>query len=510
MTISLIARLARRYGTPVDPAQRREFLKRSLAVSAGLLVSGHAAAAGLASLGRDSRKRVVVIGAGFSGLTAAYELKQAGYDITVLEARSRVGGRVLSFNAENGTEYIKGRNIEGGAELIGSNHPVWVGYKEKFGFEWLDVTEDEGDAEFPVVIDGKLLSYEDGAKVWEEMEAGLNKMNELAAKIDADAPWSSPDAERLDKTSIKAWIDAQEEFSALTKRAMWINQTSDNGQDAANQSLLGQLAAVAGGGGEKYWTESEVYRCKGGNDKLARKLAEEIGRDRLVLGLPARSVRAKGSILVVEAADGRTIECDDVVLTAPPPTWRKIEFSPGLPAAMAPQMGRNTKYLAHVKERFWEKGEPRLSQYALSDGLISQTWDGTDAQGDVGEGNGGACLTGFSGGEVVEKAMSMTKEERDAAFAAAYEQFYPGFKANLANTRYMDWPREPWAGASYSFPAPGQVTTVGPLMAKAHMDGRLHVGGEHACYKFVGYMEGALESGAAIARRMARRDGVVK
>jgi monoamine oxidase len=507
MTISLITRLSRRYNPPVDPAARREFLKVSLALSAGALLSVNGL--GMGRLGRDSKKRVVVIGAGFAGLTAAYELKQAGYDVTLIEPRNRVGGRVLSFNAANGNEYIKGRNIEGGGELIGSNHPIWVGYKEKFGLEWLDVTEDEGDASSPVIIDGKLLSYEEAGKLWEEMEAGLNAMNELAAKVNPDEPWTAEDAQRLDRTSVKAWIDAQEAFSPETKRAMWINQTSDNGQDAANQSLLGQLAAVAGGGGEKYWTESEVFRCKGGNDSLSRRLAEEIGKDRIILGLHARSVSLKRGVMVVEASDGRTLECDDVVLTAPPPTWKKIDFSPGLPA-MNPQMGLNTKYLAHVRTRFWEKHDPQLSQYALSDGMINQTWDGTDAQGAVDETNGGACLTGFSGGKNVEKALSMSKEERDKAFAAWYEQCYPGFKDNLANIRYMDWPKDPWVQASYSFPAPGQVTTVGPKMAAPHMDGRLHIAGEHTCYKFVGYMEGALQSGARVARNIAKRDGLLK
>jgi monoamine oxidase len=507
MTISMIARLARRYGRPVNPAERREFLKLSLATSAGLLLSANGWA--MARPGRDSQKRVVVIGGGFAGLTAAFELKQAGYDVTVLEARDRVGGRVLSFNAANKNEYIKGRNIEGGGELIGSNHPIWVGYKERFGFEWLPVTEDEGDAKFPVIIDGKLLSYEEGGNLWEEMEKGLQKMNELAAKVPEDEPWTAPDAERLDKTSIQQWIDSTE-LPPEVRRAMWINQTSDNGQDVSKQSLLGQLAAVKGGGLEKFWKESEVFRCKGGNDQLARRLAQEIGPARVITGLAARSVAAKRGAMEVEAADGRTLECDDVVLAVPPTVWKKISFSPGLPAGLTPQMGLNAKYLAHVKTRFWEKHDPRLSQYALSDGLINQTWDATDAQGDVSDDNGGACLTGFAGGPGAERALAMPREEREKAFAAWYEQAYPGFKENLVNTRYMDWPKQQWTEASYSFPAPGQVTTIGPLMAKPHMDGRLHLAGEHTCYKFVGYMEGALQSGARVAKAIAKRDGVSK
>ena len=68
----------------------------------------------------------------------------------------------------------------------------------------------------------------------------------------------------------------------------------------------------------------------------------------------------------------------------------------------------------------------------------------------------------------------------------------------------MNWPNEIWTGAGYSFPAPGQVTSVGPIM---HVGlGHLHFAGEHACYKFVGYMEGALNSGVAVAKRIVARD----
>lgn len=506
MARSLIATLAHRYGPRVSPDERREFMKLTLAASAGLLMSSNSA---LARLGRTSAKRVVVIGAGFSGLACAHELKSAGYDVTLLEPRSRVGGRVLSFNAAGGNEFIKGRNIEGGAELIGSNHPAWVNYASKFGLEFLDVTDDEGEVVSPVILGGKLLDFEEAGKLWEEMEAGLAHMNAMAEPVIADEPWNSPDAKKLDELSIGKWIESLE-ISALAKKGMWINQMSDNGQDPNRQSLLGQLAAVKGGGLEKFWSDSEVYRCKGGNDQLARKLAEAIGVDRIVLKLHARSITLKNNAVVVEASDGRTLECDDVVLTAPPPTWGKIAINPGLPGAMTPQMGLNTKYFAHVKTRFWETSEPKRSQYALSDGVLSQTWDGTDAQGPVDETNAGACLTAFSGGPEVARAMSMDKAARDKEFAEIYEQFYPGFKDNLVQTRFMDWPKDPWAGASYSFPAPGQVTSVGPLMARAHMSGRLHIAGEHTCYKFVGYMEGALDSGIRVAKNIAKRDGVLK
>src|ERR1700754_4924408 len=171
---SLYTILQRKHGKPVDGWTRRDMLRVTLAGSAGLLVSNH-----LAFGQGKPGKRIVVIGAGFSGLAAAYELQRAGYEVTVVEARNRVGGRVLSFS-----DLVPGKNVEGGGELIGSNHPTWVAYKDKFGLEFIDVTESEDEA--PIYLDGKKLSAEDGEKLWEEMEKILNGLNEQALKIDAD------------------------------------------------------------------------------------------------------------------------------------------------------------------------------------------------------------------------------------------------------------------------------------------------------------------------------------
>ena len=73
----------------------------------------------------------------------------------------------------------------------------------------------------------------------------------------------------------------------------------------------------------------------------------------------------------------------------------------------------------------------------------------------------------------------------------------------------MDWPSDEWTQCGYSFPAPGEVTTVGPMLREG-VGGRLHFAGEHASYAFIGYMEGALNSGVALANRLAVRDGAVK
>src|SRR5436305_8789106 len=176
MSLSLYARLNRRYGRPVDVYTRREMLKATVAASAGLLLSNRLPAFGQTPKG-PSGKRVVVIGAGFGGLACAHELVSAGYDVTVLDARNRVGGRVLSFS-----DVVPGKNVEGGGELIGSNHPTWVAYKDKFKLEFIDVTEDK-EAEAPIVIGGRRIGGDECEELWEELDRALAKIDDDAGKI---------------------------------------------------------------------------------------------------------------------------------------------------------------------------------------------------------------------------------------------------------------------------------------------------------------------------------------
>jgi monoamine oxidase len=374
-----------------------------------------------------------------------------------------------------------------------------VGYKEKFGLEWLDVSDCPEGTSMPLYLNGELLEMKKAEELYGQMEEAMNKMNDDSRPILEDEPWNSPNAAALDKRTTREWMDSLN-LEPLCKYAVTMELEGNNGQRLEQQSYLGNLTQVKGGGVEKYWSDSEVYRCKGGNQQLALKLAQQLGR-RVITGLPVSEVNGRSDKMIVTCRDGRTIEADDVVLAVPPTTWKKIRFSPELPAAINPQMGDNLKYLAHTKKRFWL--EKKLCADSESDTFISMTWEGTDAQ----QGDEGASLHCFSGGPASAKARGIPSAQRDKSYAEVMEKLYPGFTENFVKSRFMSWPDDPWTLGGYSFPAPGQITTVGPLMAKGL--GRLHFAGEHACYKMVGYMEGALASGAAIATKLAKRDGVL-
>ncbi len=163
-----------------------------------------------------------------------------------------------------------------------------------------------------------------------------------------------------------------------------------------------------------------------------------------------------------------------------------------LPVALAPQMGTNVKFLMALKDRHvWDH-----TGDAMSDGAANMTWEATQGQTPA-----GAAMVAFSGGASADECRGWSAAERNERYLGALQRVYPGIRAAFVKARFMDWPSDPWVKASYSFPAPGQVTTMGPLMQEA-VGGRLHLAGEHTCYAFVGYMEGALQAGVRAAARV--------
>jgi len=491
MRHSLYARLRPRYRKTNAPLTRRDFLSGSASAGAALLLSGPKL---FAQRSKASGKQIVIIGAGFAGLAAAYELLAIGYDVTVLEARHRVSGRVVTL-----TDFVPGRWVEGGGELIASNHLTWAAYAKKFDLQFLAVPET--GLEGPVIIDGKLLSDRETAELWQAMDNVLESIAEDAAPVNDDKPWETEGAEALDRMTIAEKILASG-VSQLAKSALIGDFVSETGVPPERQGYLALLAAVKAGSIEQEWTDTKQFRCKGGNQQLAHRLAGEIGAESILLNMPVARVERAADRVTVTCENGRAFTADDVILTVPPSVWDKIRFDPPLPEILRPQMGRNIKYLVWLKSRFWLKD--KLAPDSLSNGSVQATWEPTAGQ----EGDGPAGMTAYSGGPGADIMRAIPPGERDAAYSEELRKRYPHYAENFVASRLMDWPAIPWTEASYSFAAPREVTTMGPILHQG-IGGTLHFAGEHTCYKFAGYMEGALTSGVSLARRLAMRDGVI-
>jgi monoamine oxidase len=493
MMRSLLARLRRHFGEAPDRTTRRELLKKALAASAGLLLG-----AALPGCGKSRPKvavRVAVVGGGFAGLACAHELQEAGYTVELFEASQRLGGRVSTVR-----DLAGGKVVEGGGEFIGTNHPTWLAYAKHFHLELADLPE-HADEDTAYILDGKRLKEKDARRLHKEMDEGADLLIEDAEDVDADEPWRSPDAAALDKRSLGDVL-AEMKIGELGKRGLAAEFTANMGVQPARMSYLGVLSVLKAHGLEKYWTETESFRCKGGNEQLTAKLTKKIGKERLHEGTPITAIRVHDNGASVRSADDKWHDFDDVVLAVPPSTWSKIGIEPALPDELTVQMGTTVKYLAAVKGRWWQRA--KLTPEGLCESGLGLTWEATDTQ----KGTGEAVLASSAGGSAADLRRRLADEERRAAYAKDFEVLLPGFGGQFLRDRFFDWPGEPWTLGGWSCPAPGQLTVYGPILKRGL--GRLHFAGEHACFGFTGFMEGALRSGAAVARRLAVRDGVIK
>lgn len=481
-----------RFGDRKTLLDRRAFLRTSLAAAAGAYLSG---CSGFGQRRQGSgRPRVLVAGGGFGGLACAYELTGTGYDVTVLEARKRLGGRVHTL--EN---LVPGRTVEAGASLIGLNHHTWLRYAERFGLDLIDVTLEPDGLDIPIVLGGHRLEPAEAERLYDSLtvfEEALARDSEQV--VEWRTPWTSPGADVLDHTPLSERIDGLD-LGPRERRLVEILEANNNVRPTSGQSLLGMLSAVRAGGGEAYFTDSEIFRCRGGNSRLTRALVGELG-DRLRPGVAVTRIEWSDELVRATDSTGGVHEVDHLVLAAPPSTWDEIRFEPSLPAELKPTLGPAVKVLAPVDAAYWERDG--WSQYGLSDGAIAMTWDGTYRQSDAPP----ACLVGFSGAGAAEELLAVPKDERQGFFADRFDEFFPGYRRHrTGDAAFVRWPEDPWTRTGYSCPAPGTVTSVSPLLHRGL--GRLHFAGEHASPGFFGYMEGALESGARLALRIARADG---
>jgi monoamine oxidase len=459
-----------------------------------------------ASKQQRPKRKIAIVGGGLAGLCAAYELRGLKYDVAVYEVQNRVGGRVHSL-----PDFIKKKVVEGGGELIGSNHPLWNSYRHHFRLEFSDV-KDYGNS--PVRFGKHTLTFEESLDLTDELEKQLKALAELAESIvDPFEPWTNRNARQLDSVSLGSWVN-NAKCSRRCKTALKGMLAADNGIPANEQSLLAVLAMIKGGGLDRFWTDTELFRCRGGNQQLAEKFKEALNKKKknIFEGAWVKEVQRKDGKALLKVVDktGRPVKgsekpVDDVILAIPPSVWDRIIFRDDelrQKLQNPPAMGRNVKFLMRFDTRFWQQfsSSPTLSE----DGPVDLTWETTED-----DRKGQFAMVAFSGSDDAERCRRWPAKKRKGRYVAAMKTTYPDIGRQIRGSRFMDWPKEKWSMGSYYFPRVNEVTKWGPLWRAGH-DGWLHFAGEHTAYAFMGYMEGALSSGYRLARRIAVRDGVLQ
>jgi monoamine oxidase len=447
---------------------------------------------------------VVVVGAGLAGLAAARRLVALRHDVTVIEARERVGGRTEGLVLDDGTP------IEMGGQWLGEGHSRMYELVDEFNLSTFRTWNDEG--QLLVDLRGKRsrMKAHKGAVprispfALADLTQGLLRFERLAKRTDVERPWRTPNAAVLDGQTWETWIrrnlrtGAGRAYFHVACEAVWAAEASEVSLLHAlfythSNADLETLVAVDRG--------AQKDRVVGGSVKVAEAMAAELG-ERVLLGRPLRRIEEGDAGVRVFARDGSTYEGDAVVVTLPPTLAGRLEYEPALPSwrdQLTQRMpaGSVIKVYAIYERPFWR--DDGLNGQAVSDvGPVKVTFDNSPPSGTPG------VLVGFLEGREAREWARRDLAERRAAVLGCFVRYFGS--AAAAAERYVerDWMAEEFTRGCYGAHfAPGVWTSYGEAW-RAPV-GRIHWAGAECAPVWNGYMEGAVRSGEAAAEAIAAR-----
>ncbi len=486
----------------VDPAAptRRQVLRGAgvLALGAGAGAGGLAAAAPAAAApAAASGPRVVVVGAGLAGLSAAYRLRQAGYGSTVIEAADRVGGRCWSINGY----FDQGQVAEHGGELIDQGHTAVRQLAQALGLSLDNLLSAEASGTEPMYwFDGAPYTYAEATRdikvIWQQLHADVS-----AASYPTLYTSYTARGLELDRMSITDWIAAYVPGGTASRLGQLLDvaYTIEYGAQCSVQSSLNMLYLLAYSGQGQlriFGPSNEKYHVRGGNDQIATGLAALLPQQiQLGTALTALVSNADGTWTVVTSTGGTTSSrvADHVVLALPFSLLRKVDLTkarlPKLKTTAINQlaMGTNSKLALQFRDRHWRTLGGNGDSYA--DTGYQSTWEVTRAQ----PGTSGV-LVDYTGGTIGASFAGASAQSSAQRFLGQIEPLYPGLTARWNGKATLDaWSTYPWTLGSYSYWKVGQYTGFSGVEKEAV--GTCHFAGEQTSQDFQGYLEGAVETG---------------
>jgi monoamine oxidase len=436
----------------------------------------------------------IIVGAGVSGLTSAYELHKQDASVLVLEARQRVGGRTWS-----GT--LDGAEVDWGGEWIGEGQPRIYQLIKELGLRTFP-TYDTGQK----VLDlrGNVSPYSGTIPrmaPWKliQIQIAIWRIDAWANRLDIANPWSHPDAARWDATTLEA-VRRAFMCSADARATMDAAMRTIFGAESGELSMLHMLAYVhsAGSINNLIATESgfQHERIAGGAQQVSLALAKAIGEERVLVGEPVVAIAQDAEGVTVRVAGGGAYRARRVIVAVPVPLGSQIAFSPELPALrqqlmQRSYMGAAVKCFVRYDKPFWrERGFS--GEAACCDGPISVTFDQSSEDGKT------ACLLAFVGGKYARTWHQRDPGERKQVILERLAKYY-GEEARMPLAyAEQDWCGEPWSGGGpvVLFPT-GTLSVHGPALREPI--GRIHWAGTEIARQCMGFIEGAVESGQRAA-----------
>ena len=400
--------------------------------------------------------RAIVVGAGFAGLAAADELHRAGVEVTVLEARDRVGGRVWSVPFAGGV-------VERGAEFVLPHDETVRALAERLGLRLVRKGTRYGYRE--PRGGSRAVSAADVAAAMARISAGPR----LPAGVTAAKALAGY---KLDP-GVREVIVARLEVSCAY------------GFDGLDAGVLFEGAAASG--------DFDSHTVAGGNDRIARGLAAGLDRP-VCLSMPVSSVAWRENEVRVHAR-GREWIADGAVVAVPASVLGSIRFDPGLPADQAAAFGC-VRY-GQAAKLFVALTTPAPPSETLS--VPDLFWCYTQLGAD---GTPLPYVAAFAGSPVALQAL--TVDSGPGRWLQSLARVRPDLDLDPSTVLLSTWADDPWVLGAYS-----ARSATSPLDTDAltRPVGPLCFAGEHTAGEWHGLMEGALRSGIRAAQQLMQAAG---
>lgn len=462
--------------TSSSDLDRRDFLRGVAGAAGATLLPAWLRA-------QSARLRVVVVGAGLAGLSAAYELMRRGHSVTVVEARPHAGGRVFTLRSPWDDKLY----AEAGGEWVHPNHTYMLHYIKEFGME---LVPDEGEKGF--WDNGKFFSGEEAEKGIPGHADLRKKIAEHVARIDIFENPERSALARLDGMTYADWLRSLgASDAAIARYRIGVNDLMT--VDVTEISALHMLYEYA----LPMHDDVTESRIRGGNTRLPEAFSHAL-TSRIRYNSPVTKVYADPRGARVNCGAGRSgfiVEADHVIIAIPGTEISRLSFEPELPpdtarAYQAIGLGRIMKVVLQTRTRFWEKHRPPLQGVETLREAQSVYHSSNGQPGPRG------LLTNYVAGWGADAWAPLGYMGQMAAARKLTGEIWKQPPTAFERSMSWHWNVQKWTRGSYAFFAPGQMTSVRPVVAQP-VD-RIHFAGEHTAV-WQGYMNGAVESGLRAA-----------
>ena len=440
---------------------------------------------------RGAPKKVLVLGAGLAGLSAAWQLSAAGHDVTILEAQRRPGGRVLTLREP----FSDGLYAEAGAGRIPETHNLTLHYVELCGLSLEPFYPAQGKQ--VACMRGRRIGFTSLKALDmtqlplelrpEERELGLEGIDEKYVARpgrqldDLEAPgWPGEALARIDSVTYREYLRGLGASpDAVAYLASGFEETSalDSLRDATHHHT------------------KTLSKIRGGNDLLPKALAAKLS-PQIRYGSPVVAIRQDAAgveaVVHVQGETGRqeSVHADVMICAIPFTVLRRIPIAPAFPddkrsAINTLSSGSVTRIELQTRRRFWEdRGENGFALIDQPMEIWSPTFDQPGRRG---------ILQAYIYEDLSRRTCAMSEDERVRFALETLEPVQPGLRANFEGAVTKCWDEDPWARGAYTVYRPGQLSHGLPAVM-ARPEGRIHFAGEHVS-PYPGWMQGALWSG---------------